>query len=213
MNTINQSVCTAAYRSPTHFNKWHNMQYKGWRLVDDELVDTGYSMAANNRTRVTEKLNKLGDENVEWTIEGIRVQLITAVLTDLMKSTERTLQHQNNTSSPPLTNRLKHHTSNSIHKHIYTHQFSHPHSHTHSLSLTLHIQRSIGPPTSQASCSVLSISVHRVGSSSGHLISCPQRAMVDTRVPAVARMMGDESVTTLRLSCFTNTLVSSGNLS
>ena len=97
------------------------MQYKGRRLIDDELVDTGYSMAANNRTRMTEKLNKLGDEDVEWTIEGIRVQLITAVLTDLMKSTERTLQHQNNTSSPPLTNRLKHHTSNSIHKHIYTH--------------------------------------------------------------------------------------------
>lgn len=128
MNTINQSVCRAAYRSPTHFNKWHNVQYKGWRLVDDELVDTGYSMAANNRTRVTEKLNKLGDENVEWTIEGIRVQLITAVLTDLMKSTERTL-HQSNTSSPPLTNRLKTSHVQQHTQHIYTH---HPLTYTHS---------------------------------------------------------------------------------
>ena len=131
MNIINQSVCTAAYRSPTHFNKWHNMQYKGRRLVDDELVDTGYSMAANNRTRMTEKLNKLGDEDVEWTIKGIRGQLITAVLTDLMKSTKCTLQHQNNTSSPPLTNRLKHHTSNSIHN-TSIHTNSAIHSHTHS---------------------------------------------------------------------------------
>jgi hypothetical protein len=91
MYIINQLVCTAVYRSLTHFNKWHNVQDKGWRLVDDELVDTGYSMATNNGTRVTEKLNELWNEDIEWTIEGIRVQLITAVLTDLMKSTERTL--------------------------------------------------------------------------------------------------------------------------
>lgn len=77
------------------------MDHESWRLVNDELVDTGYSMTTDNWTGMTEKLNKFWNEYVERTIESIRVQLVTAVLTDLVKSAERTLyqKKQNNDSS------------------------------------------------------------------------------------------------------------------
>ena len=38
-----------------------------------------------------EELDELGDEDVEGSVEGIRVQLVIAVLTDLVQSTECTL--------------------------------------------------------------------------------------------------------------------------
>lgn len=63
------------------------------RLVDDELINTCNGMRANDRTRVTEKLNELWNEDIEWTVEGIRVQLIRAILTNLVKCTKGTLHH------------------------------------------------------------------------------------------------------------------------
>ena len=63
------------------------------RLVDDELINTGNGMRANDGAWVTEKLNELWNEDIEWTVEGIRVQLIRAILTNLVKCTKGTLHH------------------------------------------------------------------------------------------------------------------------
>lgn len=60
------------------------MSDEGGRLVDNKLVDTGYSVRANDWTWVTEKLNELWNENIERSIESIRVQLIRTVFTYLV---------------------------------------------------------------------------------------------------------------------------------
>ena len=44
------------------------MQDQCRRLVDNELVNTGYGMATNHRAWVTEKLDEFGNEDIEWTI-------------------------------------------------------------------------------------------------------------------------------------------------
>ena len=69
------------------------MQDKCRRLVDDELINTGNGMRANDGAWVTEKLNELWNEDIQWTVEGIRVQLIRAILTNLVKCTKGTLHH------------------------------------------------------------------------------------------------------------------------
>lgn len=43
---------------------------------------------------MTEELNELGDENIERSVESIRVQLIIAILTYLVQSTEGTLHRE-----------------------------------------------------------------------------------------------------------------------
>ena len=104
-----------------HLDEGQDVCHQSCRHVDDKLVDTGNGVgpatdihtshtgqqqththtawSGESRARagpdggalVGEELDELGDEDVEGSVEGIRVQLVIAILTDLVQSTECTL--------------------------------------------------------------------------------------------------------------------------
>ena len=51
----------------------------------------GERQSPDCRTLMTEELNELGNEDVERSVQSVRVQLVIAVLTDLVQCTEGTL--------------------------------------------------------------------------------------------------------------------------
>ena len=119
-----------------------------------------------------EELDELGNENVERSVESVAVQLVVAVLTDLVESGEGSLDRGREWREVALGGLL-----------------------------TSHVVK-LGS----------SMKWHRVGRSSGQLVSSPRMAMVEMSVPAVARMRGEGSPIACRASCLMKLLISAGKL-
>lgn len=63
--------------------------------MNDELIDACDGVGANARTVVLEKLEELGDKNVQRSVQLLAVQLVGAVLADLLQRSESSLQLHN----------------------------------------------------------------------------------------------------------------------
>ncbi len=74
-----------------HLYKGHNVEDQSWWLASDELVAAGNGMGPDDWVLMMEVLNEFWNENIEGSIESIRIKLVRAIFTDLQECTKRPL--------------------------------------------------------------------------------------------------------------------------
>ena len=70
-----------------------DVDHEGLGPADDELVDAGQRVRADLGRVVLEKLQELGDQNVQRPVQRVAVQNLGRVFANLLQRSERSLAH------------------------------------------------------------------------------------------------------------------------